>query len=139
MITRDGYNLDVAIDTEQQVAYWSDGAREDFAVAGELLVNHRVRHGMFFLHLGLEKILKANVSLITGDLPPRTHNLLTLVERAGLRLEPQIIAFLGDLDRFNLAGRYPDARTPDVSLAEAMEYRKQAQEVMECLARMLSR
>lgn len=94
---------------------------------------------MFFLHLSLEKMLKANVSLATRDVPPRTHNLLALVERAGLQLEPPMVAFLGDLDRFNLAGRYPDAKTPDVSVPEAMDFLQQAEEVMKCLAQALSR
>ena len=48
------YNPVVAINIETQVAYWSDGAREDFAVAGELLASRRTRHGMFFLHLNFK-------------------------------------------------------------------------------------
>ncbi|NCO95976.1 MAG: HEPN domain-containing protein, partial [Armatimonadetes bacterium] len=49
------------IDVEKQVAYWRDGAKEDWEVAQELVDRGRTRHGLFFGHLALEKLLKAHV------------------------------------------------------------------------------
>ncbi len=49
------------IDIEKQIAYWRDGSIEDWQVAQELISNGRIRHGLFFAHLSLEKLLKAHV------------------------------------------------------------------------------
>ena len=48
------------IDAEKQIVYWRKGAEEDIAVARELLEKKRIRHGLFFVHLSLEKMLKAH-------------------------------------------------------------------------------
>jgi len=49
------------IDIEKHVEYWRSGAREDWAVATELVDRGRVRHGLFIGHLALEKALKVLV------------------------------------------------------------------------------
>ncbi len=72
------------IDVARQVAYWRDGAREDWAVAQDLIGQGRVRHALFLAHLALEKVLKAHVCLHTDDLAPRMHNLVRLAEIADL-------------------------------------------------------
>jgi HEPN domain-containing protein len=66
------------IDIQKQVAYWREGAVEDWAVAQELVAADRPRHGLFFAHLALEKVLKAHICRDTGDLAPRVHNLVRL-------------------------------------------------------------
>ena len=72
-------------DIEKQVAYWRDSAVEDLQVAQDLIKRQRTRHGLFFLHLALEKLLKALVCRQTQDLAPRTHNLIRLAELAEFR------------------------------------------------------
>jgi len=47
------------VDIDKQIAYWRDSANEDWAVARQLVDNSRIRHGLFFAHLTLEKTLKA--------------------------------------------------------------------------------
>lgn len=76
------------VDIIHQIAHWRDGAREEWQVATELLEKGRVRQALFFTHLALEKALKAHVCRHTGDLAPRTHNLVRLAEIAGLTVSP---------------------------------------------------
>lgn len=76
------------IDIDKQIAYWRDSADEDFAVARELVRWTRIRHGLFFAHLALEKALKAHVCRVTHDIAPRVHNLVRLAELAELDLQP---------------------------------------------------
>lgn len=59
------------IDLEKQVAYWRDGAVEDWQVAVELVNLGRTRHGLFFAHLALKKLLKAHLCRATADLAPQ--------------------------------------------------------------------
>src|SRR3989304_3165049 len=96
------------IDVEKQVAYWRNGALEDWQAAEDLVGLGRTRHGLFFAHLALEKMLKAHVCRAVSDIPPRIHALLRRAERADLRLSDTQRLFLARFDRYQLEGRYPD-------------------------------
>jgi len=64
------------INFEKHILYWRNSAQEDLDVAENLVVSGKIRHGLFFLHLTLKKILKATICKYTKDIPPRTHNLV---------------------------------------------------------------
>ena len=51
----------VMVDISEQIKYWKTTAREDWEAAGELVESRRIRQGLFFAHLALEKLLKAHV------------------------------------------------------------------------------
>jgi predicted nucleotidyltransferase len=51
------------VDMARQANYWRQSSDEDWEVAQELVGNGRTRHGLFFAHLALEKLLKAFVCL----------------------------------------------------------------------------
>lgn len=125
------------IDIAKQVIFWRDGAQEDLAVAQELLERGRLRHGLFFLHLTLEKLLEAHVCRQTQDLAPRLHNLVRLAEQAELHLPERTMDVLAEMNPFAIAGRYPDAATPQPTPAETREYADRAKEVFACLIRLL--
>jgi HEPN domain-containing protein len=125
------------IDIAKQVVFWRDGAQEDLSVAEELLEGGRVRHGLFFLHLALEKILKAHVCRQTRDLAPRLHNLVRLAELAERQLPEQYMDILAEMNRFAIAGRYPDTPFPLPTPEEAKTYAHRAKEVFVCLMRLL--
>jgi HEPN domain-containing protein len=122
------------IDVEKQIVYWRNGAEEDWAVARELVDLGRSRHGLFFAHLALEKILKAHVCAKTRNLAPRTHNLLILAEITGLRLSQDRRKTLATLNAFCLAGRYPETLPPAPSAAQARAILKRSEEVFTWLA-----
>ncbi|MEB2783129.1 HEPN domain-containing protein [Algoriphagus persicinus] len=82
------------INIEKQLMHWQSGAKEDLEVAELLIEKGRYLHGLFFCHLVLEKILKAHVVKITGQLAPRSHNLIYLSEKSGLPLDEETLDFL---------------------------------------------
>ncbi len=90
------------IDIDKQVSYWRSSAYEDWQVARELVSLGRTRHGLFFAHLGLEKMLKALVCERTRDLAPRLHNLVRLAEIASLDLDHQQTDVLAEMNMFNI-------------------------------------
>ncbi len=118
------------IDVERRVGYWRGGAEEDWAVAIHLVERGSVRHGLFFAHLALEKLLKAHVCRRTGDVAPRLHNLVRLAEIAELALDSARTDTLAEMNAFSLAGRYPDASPPPPSLDEALLLMGRALEVL---------
>ena len=97
----------MAIDINKQVEYWRGGAEEDMAVAELLIEQRRTRYALFFGHLMLEKALKALVTRATGDIPPRTHDLLRLATLGEVVLTAQQRVVLLDMQQYNLEGRYP--------------------------------
>jgi len=122
------------IDIPKQIAYWRDGAEEDWAVARELVGLGRSRHGLFFAHLALEKILKAHVCAKTRKLAPRIHNLLILGDITGLQLTQAHRKTLAALNAFCLAGRYPETLPPAPSAAQARAILKRSGEAFAWLA-----
>jgi len=73
--------------------YEFEFSMEDFEVAKQLIDSDKIRHGLFFLHLTLEKIIKSHVSLSTGDIAPRIHNLVRLAELSGISFQKERIEF----------------------------------------------
>ncbi len=125
------------IDVEKQVAYWRNGAIEDWLVAVELVNMGHTRHGLFLAHLALEKMLKAHICRTTQDLAPRIHPLLRLAEHTGLALSDEQRTFLARFDRYQIEGRYPDLLPAPPSQEVARKELKRAEEVFEWLKSLL--
>lgn len=121
------------IDIHKQIAYWRNSAAEDWDVAFKLVNSGKTRHGLFFAHLALEKILKAHVCRQIQDLAPRIHGLLKLAEIADISLDQTQIDVLADISNFNIEGRYPELLVPPPTKAEARRYLQRAREIFQWL------
>ena len=125
------------IDINKQIAYWKDGAVEDWEVARELVSSDRGRHGLFFAHLAIEKLVKAHICRSTKDLAPRIHNLVRLADIAKLSLNPSQTDIMAEMNAFSVEGRYPDSFIETISYREAKEYLSRAEEVYQWLMNQL--
>jgi len=121
------------IDINKQIEFWREGANEDWEVASDLVNKNRVRHGLFFAHLALEKTLKAHICLVTQDLAPRLHNLVRLSEIADLRLNSGQLDVLAEMNAFNIEGRYPDTLSLPPNKEQALEYIAKSKKVFQWL------
>lgn len=117
------------MDVAKQIGYWRQGAEEDWDVGVGLVEQGKVRHGLFFVHLALEKLLKAHVCLATGDFAPRIHTLLRLAELSGMTMDDARLDFLARFDQYNIAGRYPGTLGPLPSKSETERDMQTAREV----------
>ena len=99
------------MDVDKQITYWRNGSKEDWEVAMELVNSSRIRHGLFFAHLAIEKKLKAHVCRETEAVPPRSHNLLMLTQKTNLPVSDEQKQFIARFDRYQMEGRYPGAWT----------------------------
>ena len=127
----------VMVDISKHIAYWRTGAEEDWQVACDLLAGGKTRHGLFFAHLALEKILKAHVCKVTGQLAPRIHNLIQLSEFSKLNFQSDHIDTLADMNAFNLEGRYPTISYSCPRGKEAQIFIDRCSEVLQWLIRQL--
>ncbi len=121
------------IDIQKQIDYWRNGSQEDWEVGHELVQLGRTRHGLFFAHLALEKMLKAHVCRATANLAPKIHNLLRLAELTGLAFSERQQAFLARFDRYQLEGRYPDQLPVPLEIDEAEKELELAEELQKWL------
>ncbi len=126
------------INIEKHISHWQSGAEEDFEVAKQLIESDKIRHGLFFLHLTLEKILKAHVCRSSGDIAPRLHNLTRLAELSGITFPQDYADFLAEMNPFNIEGRYPEIWGPVPPRQEANTLAQKTGEVFEWLKNRLS-
>lgn len=96
------------MDIKQQIAYWLESAAHDSEVAETLFKNQKYDWCLFIGHLVLEKVLKAFYVRDRQEAPPWIHNLVRLAENTKLSFTEEQMAFLADVNDFNIEIRYPD-------------------------------
>lgn len=97
-------------DLAQQIAYWKRSSARDFEAAGSLFAKRFYPQCLFFCHLAVEKLLKAIVVQRTGAPAPFVHDLRRLAADAGLEVAEDRARELDEIFKFNIAGRYADAK-----------------------------
>jgi HEPN domain-containing protein len=78
-------------------------------------------HAMFFLQQAVEKTLKALIARQTQAAPPRIHNLHTLADLCGLKLERDQLHLLEVLNGYYAESRYPADWEPDLPTVTAKQ------------------
>ena len=114
-------------------ANWLAQVDYDIATAEQILRTGRYIYVIFMSHMALEKALKALVTEETQKLPPRTHNLIDLAQRAHVVLSQEQQDFLGKLNNTSVVVRYPDDLSAMVSQypeAIAQDYLKRTKELI---------
>ena len=125
------------MDIDKQIKYWQENAKEDWEAALELMGNNRFRHGLFFAHLALEKILKALVCKETQETAPKINNLLQLSELANIDLAANQSDILAEINAFNIKGLYPDPLSDSLTEEETQVYIKNAEKMFTWLMNLL--
>ena len=92
---------------------WIASAEYDLETAQDMFDKGRYVYVVFMCHLALEKMLKAHVTEVTQEEAAKTHSLVYLVRKAGLRPSKEMAGFLGDITNESAPTRYPgDAGEP---------------------------
>lgn len=117
----------------KHTAFWLGSAREDWSASRALLEKDHTRHGLFFVHLAVEKTVKALVVARTGEVPPKSHDLLRLATLANLDLEATRRSALARVNQYCVEGRYPDSWGSAPSREEAAEVVLLAEELLRWL------
>lgn len=97
-------------DLKKLVTYWLQGAEDDWRVFLSLKRSRHYQQAAFFLHLSLEKRVKALVVKKTRSHAPYSHNLEYLLGKAGVNVSEQLIDKLKTISEFSSEGRYPFQR-----------------------------
>ncbi len=92
------------------VTYWYHSSLEDWKAYLALRKARRYAQALFFLHLALEKLIKALIVSNSDDHAPMSHNLSYLVGKTTLQVSEQYLKYLSEISRFNMSSRYPDEK-----------------------------
>ena len=87
---------------------WLKQADYDMDTADAMYSSGRYFYAVFMCHLSIEKALKGLYYKILDEVPPKTHNLLYLVNKIGKKPEQELEKFITKLNTASVATRYPD-------------------------------
>jgi len=90
------------------IEYWLTSSKDDLDTADKLFVAKKYHHCLFFVHLALEKILKAVYVLKKHKAPPLVHDLVRLAQKSDLEIGESLTLQLIEISTFNIAARYDD-------------------------------
>ncbi len=108
----------------------------DLTTADRMLKTGRYVYVIFMCHLALEKLLKAFVSAETKKIPPKTHDLIYLLDQGKIQLSKELLDFLGMINNVSIVTRYPEDLSKLVSSYPkiiAGKYLDKTQEIIQCL------
>ncbi len=87
---------------------WFKQADYDMETAEFMFKGERYFYTVFMCHLSIEKALKGLIIQKNKEAPPKTHNLLYLIEIIDLELPEDMYDFVFTLNRVSVLTRYPD-------------------------------
>jgi HEPN domain-containing protein len=112
--------------------------KEGFEICDRCIFRDKeTAYGLFFVHLALEKAIKAHVVKETKEIPPKIHNLNSLAKLGNIQFSQVQSDFCGKMNFYNIEGRYHDTFLPQPPLDDAKEYYKQAEELISWLIKQL--
>ena len=87
---------------------WLASAEYDIETASHMLATGRYLYVILMCHLALEKTLKAIAAEAQQRTPPKTHDLLYLVNLGGVSLSQEPLDFIGKINNASIPTRYPE-------------------------------
>ena len=91
-----------------RIEEWLKQAEYDMDTAHVMHAGGRYFYAIFMCHLSIEKALKGLYHKVVAEVPPKTHNLLYLLDKIGKKPEPELARFIVKLNTASVATRYPD-------------------------------
>lgn len=93
---------------EAAIKIWIDGSIDAKDTAQKLFDSKKFNHSLFFLHLALEKLLKAIFIHKFDAAPPYTHDLVILAEKCEINITEEQKIQLVEISEFNVTARYEE-------------------------------
>lgn len=93
---------------DARTAEWLKQADYDMETAEFMARGGRFFYAVFMCHLAVEKMLKGLYQQKLHEVPPKTHNLVYLLNEVGLKPDQDRARAIARLNEANIATRYPD-------------------------------
>ncbi|MDP3297366.1 MAG: HEPN domain-containing protein [Thermodesulfovibrionia bacterium] len=121
---------------EKDVKYWVDLSKYDIKTSDAMFKSRRYLYVLFTCQQAVEKILKALVTKYTRQFPPKTHDLLKLIELSKIDIDEIQKEFLSKLSFYYIETRYPQEIAKilkDINGKMALEYLKNTKALIKWL------
>ncbi|PIP19529.1 MAG: DNA-binding protein [Candidatus Omnitrophica bacterium CG23_combo_of_CG06-09_8_20_14_all_41_10] len=125
---------------KQDVLEWIKLSDYDLEAARAMQRAGKYLYVLFCCQQAVEKRLKAVVINTTGEFPPKTHDLIRLIELAKIDLTARQQLFLRKLTAYYIETRYPEEvreLSKKVTKILASVYLKDSEEVIKCIDQLL--
>jgi len=93
---------------DKRIVEWLKQADYDMDTAEFMAKGGRYFYAVFMCHLAIEKAMKGLYEQNLHETPPKTHNLIFLLDKIGLRPDADKGKLITRLNEANVATRYPD-------------------------------
>jgi len=87
---------------------WMKQAGYDMKTAEAMFSSKRYIYAVFLCHLAIEKALKGLYARNIEGAPPKTHNLIYLLEKIKIEIPDRLYDFIFTLNGLSVPTRYPD-------------------------------
>lgn len=114
--------------SDELIQYWKKNAEDALDTAQTLNKPGKYHHSLFFLHLAIEKILKAAYVKQHHETPPPIHDLVRLADDIDVPIDRERTKELTEISSFNISARYDDYKQQFYKKATA-EYAQQWLEI----------
>jgi HEPN domain-containing protein len=96
------------VEINAKIQEWLRQSEYDISTAEFMYSGGRCFYAVFMCHLAIEKLLKGLLLSKLQELPPKTHNLIYLLDKIGIRPEKNLGKFIAKLNEVSIATRYPE-------------------------------
>ena len=93
---------------DKRAGEWLKQADYDIDTAEFMLAGAKYFYTVFMCHLSVEKAMKALYQERLKETPPKTHNLVYLLKKIGIRPAEPIGKFIVKLNEASVVTRYPE-------------------------------
>ncbi|HBR18933.1 MAG: DNA-binding protein [Planctomycetes bacterium GWC2_45_44] len=93
---------------DKKIIEWLKQADYDINTAEFMCSGGRFFYAVFMCHLSIEKALKGLFQQKLQELPPKTHNLVYLLNKINIRPDENIGKIITRLNEASIATRYPE-------------------------------
>lgn len=124
------------MEVEKAIQNWLESSDYDVETAAKMLETGRYVYVIFMCHLAIEKALKAVICSETRKMPSQTHDLLKLLKEGNVRMEGEMLDFLGKISGASIVTRYPEGLSETLSAYSkdaAKEYLKETRRALRWL------
>ncbi|WP_449240381.1 HEPN domain-containing protein [Desulfoscipio gibsoniae] len=115
---------------------WLKQSEYDLMTAKDMYKAGRYIYTVYMCHLAVEKALKALVNASTGQIPPKTHNLIRLLKLASANLTTEQTEFLAAINTAAIITRYPEELAASLEKFNkniAKDYLIKSEDVIRCI------
>lgn len=121
---------------KKETKNWLDMVEYDLITAKQMFETARYVYVIFMCHLAIEKALKAIVCEETNKVPPKTHDLIYLINLGKVKLFGDLLDFVGIINNAGIVTRYPEDLSKLISSYPkevTKKYLDKSLEVIKCI------